>query len=68
MARKRFYVTLELDVDLSSELEKPTKENLSKYRGYISDFLYSLKKKLNYSFYIQNHNVISIYDEKGIQI
>lgn len=30
MARKRYYITLELDVDMSSELEKPTQENLSK--------------------------------------
>lgn len=68
MALKRYYITLELDVDLSGELEKQTQENLSKCRGHIYDFINTLKRKLNYNFYIQNYNAVSIYDEKGNQI
>lgn len=68
MARKRYYITLELDVDLSGELEKQTQENLSKCRGHIYDFINTLKRKLNYNFYIQNFNAVSIYDEKGRQL
>ncbi len=62
MARKRYYITLELDVDMSGELEKQTQDNLSKCRGHIYDFINTLKRKLNYNFNIQNFNVVSIYD------
>lgn len=68
MARKRYYITLELDVDLSAEQEKSTQENLSKCRGHIYYFINTLKRKLNYNFYIQNFNAVSIYDEKGRQL
>lgn len=68
MARKHYYITLELDVDLSSDMEKPTQENLSKCRGHIYDFINTLKRKLNYNFMISNYNAVSIYDEKGRQL
>lgn len=68
MTRKHYYITLELDVDLSGELEKPMQENLSKCRGHIYDFINTLKRKLNYNFMISNYNVVSIYDEKGRQL
>lgn len=68
MTRKHYYITLELDVDLSSELEKPTQENLSKCRGHIYDFINTLKRKLNYNFMISDYNAVSIHDEKGRQL
>lgn len=68
MARKHYYITLELDVDLSSDLEKPTQENMSKCRGHIYDFINTLKRKLDYNFMISYYNTVSIHDEKGNQI
>lgn len=68
MARKHYYITLELDVDLSSDLEKPTQENMSKCRGHIYDFINTLKRKLDYNFMISYYNTVSIHDEKGKQL
>ena len=68
MARKHYYITLELDVDLFSDLEKPTQENMSKCRGHIYDFINTLKRKLDYNFMISYYNTVSIHDEKGKQL
>ena len=61
MARKRYYVTIEIEADVDK------KRTMDEQSQSVREFIYNglSQKKLDYGFYIQNDNVLSIIDEKG---
>ena len=68
MKNKHFYITIEATAQISGELEKNSEENRRKYWAKIMDYINSAKRKLDYSFYLHNINVMSIYDDKGKEV
>lgn len=65
MTNKKFFITLEVPVQISGKLEKDTEENRKIYWRKLMDYINSMKKKLDYDFYINSDFVLSINDEKG---
>lgn len=68
MTDKKFYITIEVSAQMSGETAKDTEENRRKYRHKIMEFVNSMKRKLDYNFYIHSDHVVCIYDEKGREI
>ena len=68
MVDKYVYVTFEVTVQLSGNMEKNTSENRKKIRDEIYDRLYNGNRKLNYSCHIHNETIMSIIDEKGVEL
>lgn len=65
MTNKRFYIALEVPVQISGDLEKDTEENRKIYWNKLMDFANTMQRKLDYSFYIHGEHVLTINDEKG---
>lgn len=59
--RKRYYVTLEIEADVSSDTSK------DEQRQDLFDFIDRgmRQKGLNYSFYVQHSHILSYINEKG---
>ena len=63
MARKRFYITIEVEADVSNPRDK------EKTSRALNHYLQNgMKRELDYSFYIQHDCVLSMMDEKGNQL
>lgn len=65
MKNRKFYITIEVPVQISGNLEKDTEENRKIYWRKLMDFINSTKRKLDYDFYINSEHVLVINDEKG---
>ena len=68
MTDKHYYVTIELTVQLSGDMEKKTPENIRKIRGKICDRIFNGNRKLDYSCHIHGEHIMSVIDEKGNEI
>lgn len=65
MKNRKFYITIEVPVQISGNLEKDTEENRKIYWRKLMDFINSTKRKLDYDFHINSEHVLVINDEKG---
>ena len=64
MARKRYFVTIEIEADVQNP--RDTQQASNKLHQYISNGM--KRQGWDYDFFIQNDNVISIFDERGKQL
>ena len=64
MARKRYFVTIKIEADVQNP--RDTQQASNKLHQYISNGM--KRQGWDYDFFIQNDNVISIFDERGKQL